>query len=243
MTMRWQTFSVPKAGSTPEQNEDAVTANPATFRAAVCDGASEGWASGVWARHLAHQLADAPASPQSFQEWVAMARRMAVGMQSPVVSWYAEEKQAQGAFSTLCGVTFMTGPDGGWKYQAVAVGDSCLFHRRGNELVAKFPLETAAEFGNQPALLGSLPESGLPEPGWFAGRAGPGDAFYMMTDALAEWFLREAEAGGEPWTRLDAVTSAVNAAGEFALWVQSQRQSKALKNDDTSLVRVTIPSG
>ncbi|CAN5575158.1 protein phosphatase 2C domain-containing protein [soil metagenome] len=240
MKLGWQTLSVPKAGNTPEQNEDALAVSKETLRAAVCDGASEGWRSGPWAAHLANSLVNAQASPRSFAEWLAFTRASTAMVAAPVMSWYAEAKQATGSFSTLLSVSFGTSKDGGLKYQAVAVGDTELIHRRGDQIVTKFPLEKSADFSNRTALVGNLAESGDPTPEWFAGRAEAGDVFYLMTDALAEWFLRTREAGEEPWTSLDAVTSAIDAPAEYAHWVQSLRQSKAMKNDDATLVRISV---
>src|SRR5205085_10779692 len=94
--------SVPKAGHRPDENEDAHAAAGGRF--AVADGASEGWASGPWARALAAAYAATPPDPDTFPGWLAAARAT---FESPATgdSWYAEAKQAQGAFATLLGVT------------------------------------------------------------------------------------------------------------------------------------------
>jgi hypothetical protein len=232
--------SVPKAGNGEAENEDAFAIAPETSRIAVCDGASEGWGSGAWARHLTRVLVEQPAEPQSFVEWLSTVRASAIFQAASVMSWYAEEKSAQGAFSTLLGVSFSNARDGGYKYHALAVGDTAMFHMHEEKLIARFPIERSSEFGNRPRLLGNLPESGEPEVEWFAGRAESGDRFYLVTDALGEWFLRTAEKGGDPWTSLDAVTSSANATAEFEEWVQSLRDNKQMKNDDTTMVSVRI---
>jgi len=231
MKLAWTVLSVAKAGCGPAENEDALAVEAG--RAAVCDGASEGWGSGLWARHLAEALVSAAVAPPNFAEWLDAVRQSFTP--APAVSWYAEAKLAVGAFSTLLGVAFSPVPGGGLKFHAVAVGDTGLFHVRADKLLAGFPVETASEFGNRPALVGSGPGAGV-EPAWFAGRAESGDRFYLLTDALAEWFLRSVEAGTAPWQVLDAVSN----AAEFENWVQSQRANKHLKNDDTTLVRTRI---
>ena len=233
MKLAWTTLTVPKAGHTAAENEDALAVSKETGRVAVCDGASEGWGSALWARHLADALVTMPAQPQTFSAWLAKVRQSAVTIAPPVVSWYAETKQADGAFATLLSVVFSPG-----KYHAVAVGDTSLFHLRDDKLVARFPVEKSSDFGNQPALVGSA--GGEIEPDWFAGRCESGDRFYLLSDALAEWFLRNAEGGECPWQVVDAVTSAADAQAEFADWVQSLRAKRTMKNDDTTLVRVRI---
>src|SRR5256885_280886 len=83
-----------------------------------------------------------------------------------------------------------------------AVGDSCLFHISKDQLVKTFPVATPEEFGNLPDLLGSRPMSDevlarrqkLERGKWQAG-----DRFFLMTDALAHWFLCRHKAAGKPW--------------------------------------------
>jgi len=238
MKLAWQTQNVPKAGHTAAENEDALAVNGT--RVAVCDGASEGWGSGRWARHLAAAFVSTPTNPLDFTDWLAQTRTSAASFSSSSQSWYAEEKQALGAFSTLLAVSFSRALDGGVKYQAAAVGDTTLIHIHDDRIVARFPIETSRDFSNRPALIGSSVESLPPCVEWFAGRAETDDRFFMMTAALAEWFLRTAEAGGEPWQSIDAVTCAVDAVAEFEAWVQPLRVSKAMKNDDVTLVRARI---
>lgn len=231
--------TTPKAGHAPDENEDAAAAD--LGRAAVADGASEGWQSGPWARAVAAAFVRSSPTPATFADWLTAVRSDAApvaGAPGPPRSWYAEAKAEQGAFATLLGVTFEDAPADGVKWRAVAVGDSCLFQVRGGALVARFPIESAADFSNRPGLIGSKPAAGGPDPAWFAGRAEPGDRFYLLTDALAEWFLRSAAAGGSPWAELDRVTAG-DAAG-FAAWVQALRDARAARNDDATAVVVRI---
>lgn len=241
MRIDWTARSVAKAGHAAGENEDALALDETVNRVAVCDGASEGWGSGPWAVHLSKALVASPPSPQSFSEWLVSQRNRYAPV-SGAVSWYAEEKQAAGAFSTFLSLGFSPSRDDGVKYLASAIGDTALFHRRGRHLVAKFPVERSVEFGNRPALVGSAVGSGEPVPLWFAGRAEPGDCFYVMTDALAEWFLCRAEAKQSPWEMLDPVLDGEDSSDDFADWVQSLRQGKVLKNDDATLVRAVIGS-
>src|SRR6266513_307758 len=60
--------------------------------------------------------------------------------------WYAEEKMRSGAFSSLAGLTLHgpaaeeTGDGAGGAWESFAVGDSCLFQVRADELIVAFPL-------------------------------------------------------------------------------------------------------
>lgn len=235
------TRTTPKAGNTDAQNEDAAAVAPKLRRAAVADGASEGWQSGPWAKVVATAYAKNPPDPASYEDWAAAIRTQAPRSESK--SWYAEEKQLQGAFSTLVGVTFEETKDGGIKWRALAVGDSCLFHLRGAKLLAKFPIESVADFSNRPRLIGSADTAPRPEPDWFAGRAELGDVFYLLTDAVAEWFLRSRGANGTPETELEQVTSSSLSTAAFAVWIKSLRDAKMLRNDDSTAMRITLRPG
>ncbi len=112
---------------------------------------------------------------------------------------------------------------------------------RADGKLRAFPLKNSADFGNQPRLIGSrdgppaLPESA-------AGTLLPGDRFFLMTDALAQWFLRTHERGGRPWEAVADLLSAGPTEAAFAAWVAGLREGGALRNDDVTLVTITIPS-
>lgn len=68
----------------------------------------------------------------------------------------------------------------------------------------------------------------------------PGDRFYLMTDALSLWFLREHAAGKRPWEFLrDVGTEAVP---PFDVWIRSLRLADDRMNDDATLLRVEVES-
>ena len=121
----------------------------------------------------------------------------------------------------------------------MAIGDSCLFQVRGDELLLAFPLTASTAFDTRPALLSSDAASNARLQERVATATGSwrsADRFYLMTDALAAWFLREHEAGGRPWHHLEVLTQDMT----FATWVDSLRQSGALRNDDVTLLRLVV---
>src|SRR5207248_615902 len=72
-------------------------------------------------------------------------------------------------------------------WSAAAVGDSCLFHIRGEEILFRFPLKNAEEFDNRPFLLGTMAgderliaERLIRDEGSWA----QGDVLYLMTEAM-----------------------------------------------------------
>jgi len=106
-----------------------------------------------------------------------------------------------------------------------------------------WPLGASSEFGNSPSLLCSKAASNG------AGLAGAGvqnaegscqqdTAFYLMTDALSCWFLREHERGAEPWHILADLGT--EGAQSFSDLVAGLRSRGEMKNDDVTLLRVEV---
>jgi hypothetical protein len=220
----WAAYRVAKDGHAAAECEDACAADPATGRFAIADGASESAFAGAWAEALAQGYV---AHPGPWSAWLAAARaawhdRFA----DQPMPWYVEAKFEQGAFATLLGLSVR-----GRSWRAGAVGDSCLFHVRDNGLGRAFPIKRSTDFNNAPALIAS--RSGAPrcKRRWTRGRWQPGETLLLMTDALAQWFLQEVEAGRQPWAPLMGIESLET----FAAVVGELRATDRLRNDDSTL--------
>jgi serine/threonine protein phosphatase PrpC len=225
----------PKAGNAAQEYEDAYALEEAALRYAVADGASETSFAKQWAEMLVDRFVREPPAPESLREWVAPMQAAWAGANKPkATAWYAEEKARDGAFSSLLGVAIDHG-----RWRAMAIGDSCLFLVRSGKLVRAFPLERAAAFNNRPLLLSSVARAN--QRVWEEVRLDEGelqgkDLLLLMTDALAQWFLVEAELGRRPWAAL--ARAATQEA--FCAFVDMLRSGGALRNDDTTLVRVEV---
>jgi hypothetical protein len=160
--------------------------------------------------------------------------------------WYAEEKARAGAFSALLGLRLVDddATSGGGAWQAIAVGDCCLVQLRGDDIIRGFPIERACEFNNRPILLSSNPDQNDKISDFLRleeGRWNSDDAFYLMTDALAAWFLGAAEQGERPWRIIRDLHTRDQTTG-FGELIQHLRARKALRNDDVTLVRIDVLS-
>jgi len=232
-SLLWQAFSLPKRGSTPEEYEDAFAGDPHAGRFAIADGASESSFAGPWAKVVVDAFVQ---TRGSWSAWLPAARArwhdMFEGRDLP---WFAEDKFAQGAFTTVLGVSLASAPEGGpIEFSASAVGDSCLFHIRNDALHCAFPMTRSTQFSNTPTLLGSRrrsPESSRTERKLKNGHCRPGDFLLLMTDALAQWFLWEVETGHKPWHAL----LRQNKKG-LTDFVEELRDCRKLKNDDVTLL-------
>jgi hypothetical protein len=259
------TFWVPKRGSSPQEYEDAVWIGPngdssgelqaSSLAMSIADGASESMLAGRWARRLVGVFG-ANKSTRTRSAFLA-AYRMAVDgwdeevskylkereERSSPIQWYEEPGLAKGAHATILAVEFRDSrarrPPA---WSAAALGDSCLFQVRDELLYASFPMEGSSSFNYQPPLLGSrgADEQALrrhvrvTSHDWERG-----DSFYLMTDALAAWFLRLNESGGRPWEPLRDLDT-LDAELDFGDWVEEQRDRHQLNNDDTTLIRIDM---
>jgi hypothetical protein len=150
--------------------------------------------------------------------------------------WYAEIKWQQGAFATFVGVV-MQPP----RWQALAVGDSCLFHTRDGQLRSAFPVASSHDFANSPWLVGSrgfTPDMMAVRELRSEGEFGDGDRLWLMTDALAHWFLQSAEAGDKPWECLEPFLALPDAAVHFHSWIAEMRDTRRVRNDDVTLLAI-----
>ena len=248
-----QAFHVPKRGNVESEYEDAFfperlcRRDLPEFRCAIADGASESAFSGEWARLLVRGYCHQRATLERLQRcWLRLATRRPV-------PWYLEAKIRRGAHAALVGLSLRdrqsSGPFGG-SWEVEAVGDSCFFHVRDNELLAVGPISKSDAFDNSPHLISTdasnsfgLDKSHLTVA---SGEWRPRDAFYLLTDALAQWMLSEHEAGRPPWPMFHGLSHADDHGGpaarhrSFETIVAELRENGGLHNDDTTLLRVEV---
>lgn len=228
ITARWE----PKRGRSDDEYEDAyATSGTETFpvHAAVADGATESAFARQWAQILTEGLIEQGASEVSafraaLPAWQTRWSR-AVADRTQRQPWYAAAKAEQGAFAAVLGLTLH--PDGTW--QALSVGDCCLFHFHEGALRAIWPIDDPDAFTHRPALVPSRATHALPEPEQTDGTWGHDDTFLLASDALAAWLLRTDPAAV---LALDAET--------FAARVRVARDDERLRNDDVTLLSVHI---
>jgi hypothetical protein len=243
-----EAFWLPKAGHTLDEYEDAfwpakrIDQGAPLFRCAVADGATEASFSGLWARMLvqAYSRGDFSKTHMFFKRLTPLQQKWRATVSRKPLPWYAEEKIRQGAFSSLMGFT-LRGAQGEdqLRWDALAIGDSCLFQIRGDEVIRRFPLTSAEQFDNRPALLASNPagNSQLASHIRFVfGHWHDGDAFYLMTDALACWFLKAVDREQFPWWIIRDLGT--EDGRHFEEWVTQLRQTGQLSNDDVTLFRI-----
>lgn len=240
--MQSQAFWLPKHGNQDEDYEDAFSLNSDGGRFAIADGATESSFAGEWARLVTGEFAASPIRhKRNWTQWLPPVQaRWTSDVGSRPLPWYAEEKFEQGAFATFLGLMLETVGCRPW--HAVAIGDSCLFQIRDGQLLRAFPLAKSEDFGNSPNLLGSRMTAGEAQRREVRGHGKClcGDRFFLATDALAQWFLREVEAEKTPWDDLDFLLGESDIQAAALTWLGELRERQEIRNDDVTLIRVTI---
>lgn len=241
-------FFAQKAGNEPDDYEDAFAPKVSgpiqadSIALAVSDGAGETSFAKEWAKMLARSFAKEPFTTKDTLQVQTelLAKRWQSIVNRRPLPWFAEEKVRLGAFAALLGVQFYSGINASsesGQLSAVAVGDSCLFQIRNDQLVLSFPLQRSADFNNSPILLSSnLARNArvwegvkLQSAEWKVG-----DTFLLATDALACWFLSEHERNERPWNILVGFSEDPMPSHSFELWTKATRSTLQMKNDDTT---------
>ncbi len=162
---RSRSFSVPKGGNREDENEDKLIADDALGRYAIADGATEGAYSGAWAAQLVKRYVEHPFTPlddssESLQEWLPPFSQPPRDVEHvhDSVPWYLERALERGSFATLLGVAFRetAEPQAGMAWDAMSVGDSCLFQVKQGLFLASFPLSSAHDFHDAPLLISTV---------------------------------------------------------------------------------------
>jgi len=250
LPIQYRQFRLPKRGDLVEC-EDAAAGDPQRGRFAIADGTGESSHAGLWAQLLVDEfVATAAPQPGPWSAWLPSVqerwtREVKTRPSDVKASWYVETRRQQGAFAAFLGLVI---EETRWlrrkRWRALAVGDSCLFQVRDGRLRKAFPLTRSEEFGNTPNLLGSSSDAqGEELAKKVVGQKGDwsaNDRLWLMTDALAQWFLRENETGSKPWEALETILQAQVPDTAFIDWIEQMRNSQRLRNDDVTLVAVGL---
>src|SRR5690606_7711668 len=147
-----QHYHEPKLGHTDSEYEDAWDFSPqsqrrgARLRIAIADGATGSSFAGTWAGLLTgfyskSRFRTAYGLTKATENAATLWRQHVFSLPLP---WYAEEKARKGAFSSLLGLDLTaTSLEGNvdsqtGKWFALAVGDTCMFHIRRDQLLTAF---------------------------------------------------------------------------------------------------------
>lgn len=227
-TARSFPHSEPKEGRTRSENEDSHEANKALGRYAVADGASTAARSEVWSRLLTRSFVVEKRDPLCSHTLTDLRTRWWNTVSGGSLPWFARTKLLEGSAATFLGLAL--DPE---RFHARAVGDSCLFHLRGDNLLSGGPLERSEQFTRSPPLVYTHPSRELlNDDVWVSqGTYCRGDTFVLATDAAAKYLLRQYETNGT----MSSLLQSGNDSAVFRSRVCELRSTGQLDNDDTTV--------
>lgn len=248
MELFYEPFSMQKFGNSENEFEDAywparksqrITSK---FSTAIADGATESSFSAQWARLLVRSYCRGAFEKTNIECSLQRSRREWKQYLDTIdLPWYASAKALQGAHSSLAGIRLTQSSSGRGTWSSVAAGDSCVFQLRKNTLVKSFPLDSPEKFNSRPSLLSSIAPTTITQQCELFRTGGEwqvDDCFFLMTDALAAWFLQAYQNGEERWLALRDVGYTDNVS--FETLIHDLRQSKEIRNDDVTFLRLTV---
>ena len=249
---------LPKEGNTLLEYEDALypkitgSYEKEHVIVAISDGASESMLSGTWAEFLVRLCCKKSSYFENFEVFVDRScRGWKLWMKAHIkmrernlkpIQWYEEPGLISGAFASLLCLKLYDKNDTETNWEVIALGDSCLFQVRDNELITSFPIARSSQFDNRPYLLSSNPTHNTyvsKNAKRLTGQWRKNDSFFLMTDALAAWFLKQVEDGETPWISiLDPDASRyIQTLEELVKYL---RKRGTIRNDDVSVIRLDL---
>ncbi len=238
-------FIIHKKAESPDDCQDACAQNDEKGCYAIADGATRSFFPKEWATLLVEHFcesADLSSAKTDWRDWIVPIQQ----------KWYdqIEEKvnernlfyltnsfnAQESAVSTFIGIEFSKDSDA---WEAMIVGDSCLFHKSDSEFKS-YLIENSADFTSRPEVFGSFNKDNHFEPKFIGGDTKPGDTFILATDALAKWILEHKEI-----EKLDAALDrlkAVKTKEQFYQFVHEARHDDVTRliNDDVTLMIISV---
>jgi hypothetical protein len=234
------TGQVAKDPCYPEENEDSIEYSPENRRFALSDGASESFDSKSWAQMLVRQFV---LKPELSKEWLAeLIAEYTSQFDRETMTWSKQAAFDRGSFATLLGVEVFPNHD---TVKIISIGDSLAVLLDGTEFIDSYPYSGAEEFQQRPQLFCTDPvhNSFLSSSDFYSSHfkqwtisEQQSPTVLCMTDALAEWALRNAQKGEPSWEMLKSI----NDISQLEELVLTEREKKNMRVDDVSLVIVVF---
>ncbi|HAF29437.1 MAG TPA: hypothetical protein DCG75_10360 [Bacteroidales bacterium] len=241
---------IPKQGNSEQECEDCISIKATKeqnkklrLRVAIADGATESSFAKEWSNLLTKSFDKfkLPLKETLLNKLTDLRKKQEVLLKDIELPWYAQEKAENGAFSAFLGIRIDLVNH---NYEAIAIGDCCLFHIRNEVVIKQFPVMNSSEFGNNPYLISSKPNKNTDLVNYLIEEKGDlskGDILFLMSDALAHWFMKNNELNEHPWNILLGLKGKTKEEKlKFNSWLTERRISKEIKNDDVVLAIIEL---
>ncbi len=237
-------FHRSKTGNTSEEYEDAYASDSTNGVFAVADGATESSFSDVWAKALVKTFVENPpgfvTNDRDVMKGILQLARAQwySSIDWTTLPWFQKNKAMLGSYSTLLGLQIDL-LDEKRRFRCMTIGDSCMFHITGDRMES-FPFSDSTDMSNTPRLMWSgrgfmgaqAKEVDIPGIEVKYGKLRVGDRIVLATDAIAKWMLKHK--ADKPWQDL------LSHGGDFDSYVGDLISSGQVKNDDVTLVFITV---
>lgn len=219
---------------------DRYAYNETHHKFSISDGVSKSFFPKFWAEYLVEEfvskekIEDEIFLPKCQEKWL---KQITDIVNKPTVKWFTKNafNKKSPALATFVGLQFFEKEK---KWEASALGDSFLFFvpKKMKTFDDCFIISSKKEpiiFDNFPDYFSSIGEKFKGNIKKTSKRDLKDGTFYLMTDALAEWFINEKE----------------NAIGKIAVWqnqkdferfIDEERQTKKLGNDDSAILIINV---
>lgn len=238
MQIKIRGYIMSKKGELYSDCRDNYALDASLHRFAISDGVSRSFFPGIWSELLVTSFVNSSTQINILisscqEEWMRQVKSI---VESPDVKYFtrnAYNRKTPG-MATFVGLVFSE-KDKTW--HATALGDSYLFFipdKAANfktDLIVLSSKDDPEVFDNYPDYFSSIGNHNgtIKETG---GQLQPG-TFYMMTDALAEWFLKQGEYVSDK-------IKVWNEQLHFERYIEGLRDHEEISNDDTSILIIEI---
>lgn len=216
---------------------DRYAINTATNRFAIADGVSKSFFPDYWAEVLVNKFVSLDFKETEWiekcqEEWLI---KVAEKANSPDAKWYTKNafNTQQPGLATFVGLKFDNG-----KWSAIALGDSFLFfipnEAKGFDDWIKLSSKTEPYvFDNFPDYYSSRGNQHHGNLQRISDKPLSEGTFYLMTDALSEWVIKEKDKAIEEIHQWKC-------QAEFERSITELREQKVLNNDDSAILIISL---
>lgn len=242
--MQIKNFITHKRGASVASIQDSIAMDVERGRFALCDGVTNSVCPAIWADILTHAYVSVDDiqqfPPEGLGQLFLAQKESYVSALDEDQRYFQklEEKHFKVGAATFVGIELRENVLS-WQ----VIGDSCLFILPDGELIqciSSNPSHTDEEghlnmeFDDFPCHICS---DGYLSGEWIKGcRPFSKGRILLMSDKMSEWFVEQFNQGNSPLDQLNAI----NYNDEFELFVEEKYQQGELKDDDESVILISV---
>lgn len=194
----------PKPGENLTNCQDVCSINKEKERFSIADGVTQSFLAADWAKLLVNSFSESNDEAleklfiiKNWREWLFPIQKQWEEQTREKVSKLTGNKfvftrnrfaKREQAAATFIGLRKKENTDGKI-WQAMIIGDSCLFHITKDNKVSTYPLSSSTEFNSHPPVFASYHDKSYDEPIFLEIQVESGDYLFLCTDALSKLLI------------------------------------------------------